>query len=74
MGIEYLAFVYKRVIVSRTLTSVIVSGKVIKKHSLIACSMARTDDSQIFLSYKYLISEVSHKGYRGSSVFSGRLR
>lgn len=39
-NIEDLAFVSKRVLVSRMLTFVIVSAKVIKKRSLITCSMA----------------------------------
>lgn len=61
-NIKDLAFAFKRLIVSWMLIFVIVSAKVIKKHSLVSCSMAWVNHSQIFLSFPYVVNELCHKG------------
>jgi len=61
--IKYLAYVFKRVIVS----IINICNCVSKGNSLIACSMARKDHPQIFLSYKDLISELCHKRDNGKA-------
>lgn len=61
-NIEDPALAFKRLVVSWMLIFVIVSAKVVKKHSLVSCSMAWVDHSQIFFSYKYVVKELCHKG------------
>lgn len=56
--IKGLAFVFRRLIVSWMLIFVMVPVKVIKKHSLISCSMAWIYHPWIFLSYKHVVSEL----------------